>query len=133
MSVEALPAATLVLAATGVALAVAILVRLCRFDPDSQLHGLDAGIARLEQGLRDEFARDRQESAAGARSMREEASGGARALREEVQQTLRQLGDRLTAAVTELSRKSETQQEALRNAVEGRLDALRSENSEKLE
>src|SRR6201984_2480353 len=57
----------------------------------------------------------------------------AKALREEVQHTLQQLGDRLGVAVTELARRSETQQDALRNTVEGRLDVLRSENAEKLE
>ena len=64
---------------------------------------------------------------------RSEASANARALREEVQQTLRHIGDRLAAAVGELSQKSQSEQEALRKAVEGRLDALRSENGQKLE
>jgi DNA recombination protein RmuC len=64
---------------------------------------------------------------------RSEAAANARALREEVQQTLRQMGDRLAAAVTELAHNSQNQQEALRAAVEGRLDVLRAENAEKLE
>jgi DNA recombination protein RmuC len=62
-----------------------------------------------------------------------EAAANAKALREEVQRTLQQLGDRLGVAVSELVQKSESQQEALRSAVEGRLDALRSENAAKLE
>jgi DNA recombination protein RmuC len=62
-----------------------------------------------------------------------EAAANAKALREEVQRTLQQLGDRLGVAVAELVQKSESQQEALRGAVEGRLDALRSENAAKLE
>jgi DNA recombination protein RmuC len=64
---------------------------------------------------------------------RAEASANARALREEVQQTLRHTGDRLAVAVGELSQKSQSEQETLRKAVEGRLDALRSENAQKLE
>jgi DNA recombination protein RmuC len=133
MSVEALPAVALVLAILGVALAVAIVMRLGRLDPASQLQGLGAAIARLEHGLRDEFVRGRQENATGSKLSREEAAGNAGALREEVQRTLQLLGDRLAVAVTELSRTSENQQEALRQAVERRLDVLRSENSEKLE
>jgi DNA recombination protein RmuC len=133
MPVETFPAVAFVLAIVGVALAVAIVMRLGRLDPVSQLQALGAAIARLEHGLRDEFARGRQESAAGSKLLRDEAAGNAGALREEVQRTLQLLGDRLAVAVTELSRKSENQQETLRQAVECRLDVLRSENSEKLE
>src|SRR6516165_12203099 len=123
MSVELIPA---------ISLAGAIVVRL-RHNTASQQLGLDAPVTRLEQGLRDEFARARQESGMGAKLLREEASTSARELREEVQRTLQHLGDRLGVAVTELARKSETQQDALRNTVQGRLDVLRSENTEKLE
>ena len=132
MSIELIPAASLAVAIVGAALATAILVRF-RFNPASQQHTLETSLARLEQALRDELARGRQESALGCKLLREEAATSARALREEVQRTLQQLGDRLSVAVTELARKSETQQDALRNAVEGRLDVLRSENAEKLE
>ena len=173
MSVEALSAVTLVLAAAGMAFALAIILRLARLTSSSQSQGVEIAIARVEQGLRDELARGRQETATGSKLLREEvigafasladqvrkamsdlsagqgvrldgfgnrlneakseAAGNARALREEVQQTLRLLGDRLAAAVAELARTSETQQEALRCTVEGRLDVLRSENTEKLE
>jgi DNA recombination protein RmuC len=133
MSIEALSALTLAVAMAGVVLAVVILVRLARHSQPSQLQGLEATIGRLEQEVRGEFARGRQESATGSKLLREEAAASARALRGEVQQTLHQLGDRLALGVTSLAQKSQTQQEALRNAVEGRLDVLRSENSEKLE
>jgi DNA recombination protein RmuC len=43
------------------------------------------------------------------------------------------LGDRLGATVTELAQRSESRQDALRTAVEGRLEVLRSENAAKLE
>jgi DNA recombination protein RmuC len=95
----------------GVALAVAIIILLARVNPSSQLQGLEVAIVRLEQGLRDEFARGRQESATGSKLLRDEAAASARALREEVQRTLQQLGDRLAVAV----------------------DVLRSENTQKLE
>jgi DNA recombination protein RmuC len=133
MPVETISAVTLAVAVVGVALAVAIIVRLARLSPSSQLLGLEAVIARVEQGLRDEFARGRQESAARSKLLREEAAASARALREEVQLTLRQLGDRLHLAVTEFAQQSQIRQEALRSTVEGRLDVLRLENSEKLE
>jgi DNA recombination protein RmuC len=132
VSIELLPAVTLAVAIVGAALTAAIFVRL-RFDSAGQQQTLATSLARLEQGLRDELARGRQESAMGSRMLREEAAAGAKALREEVQHTLQQLGDRLGVAVTELTRKSETQQDALRNTVEGRLNVLRSENAEKLE
>lgn len=160
MSVEVLSA--LAIAVAGIALTAAMFVRLARSSSARQLQGLEAAVARLEQGSRDEFARGRQEAATGSRLLREEvvgnfgaladgvrhamadlasgqqrqldgfsnrlteskseAAANARALREEVQHTLQQLGDRLGVAVTEL-----------RGAVEGRLDLLRHENSEKLE
>jgi len=104
------------------ALAVAILLRLRRLDPALQQHGLEASLTRVEQGLRDEFARGRQESASGSKLAREETAANARALREEVQLTLRQMGEQLGTGVADL-----------RRAVEARLDVLRSENAEKLE
>src|SRR5215469_3215859 len=122
MSLVALPLVTLAVAITGMALAVAILLRLRRLDPALQQHGLEASLTRVEQGLRDEFARGRQESAIGSKLAREETAADARALREEVQLTLRQMGEQLGGGVAEL-----------RRTVEGRLDALRSENAEKLE
>ena len=125
MSIELLATASLAIALVGATLAAAVLLRF-RYNPAAQQQS-------LEQVLRDELARGRQESAMGSKLLREEAATSARALREEVQHTLQQLGDRLGIAVTELTRKSETQQDALRNTVEGRLDVLRSENAEKLE
>ena len=100
MSIELLAAAGLAIALVGAALAAAVLLRL-RYNPTAQQQSLD-------QVLRDELARGRQESAIGAKMLREEAATNARALREEVQHTLQQLGDRLGVAVTELTRKSET-------------------------
>jgi DNA recombination protein RmuC len=122
MSLAALPLVTLAVAIIGMALAAAIFVRLRRLDAASQQHGLEASLARLEQGLHDEFARGRQESAISSKLAREETAANARALREEVQLTLRQMGEQLGTGVTDL-----------RRAVEGRLDVLRSENAENLE
>ena len=130
---EAFSAITFVIAVVGAGCSVAILIRLARFSPAVQQQSFEAATARVEQGWRDEFARGRQEGALASKLMREEAATNARALREEVLVTLRQLGDRLAGGLSELANKSETQQVALRGVVEGRLDMLRSENTEKLE
>src|SRR5215469_4208785 len=113
---------TLAVGALGTALIAAIFFRLVRFSPAAQQQSLEACLARSEQGLRDEFARGRQETAEGARLQRDEAATSARALREEVQLTLKQMAEQLGAAGAEL-----------RRAVEGRLDVLRVENTQKLE
>ena len=122
MPIEALSVLTVAAAIIAIALAAAVLLRVRRLNPASQQHALEASLARLEQGLRDEFARGRQEGAIGSKLAREETAADARALREEVQLTLRQMGEQLGGGVAEL-----------RRTVEGRLDALRSENAEKLE
>jgi DNA recombination protein RmuC len=116
-----------------VALAAAILFRVARLGSLSPQRGLETALGKLEQGLRDEFARERQETASGAKLLREEAASSAGALRQEVQSTLQRLGDRVGATVTELAQRSESRQDALRTAVEGRLEVLRSENAAKLE
>ena len=121
MAIELLSAASLVAAILGAALAAVVLFRL-RFDPGAQQQVLEASLARLEQGLRDELARGRHENTVDARSLREEAAASARALREEVQLTLTQTGEKIRTTVAEL-----------RLAVEGRLDVLRTENAAKLE
>ena len=113
---------TLAVGALGTALTAAIFFRLVRFSPAAQQQSLEACLARSEQGLRDEFARGRQETSEGARLQRDEAATSARALREEVQLTLKQMAEQLGAAGAEL-----------RRAVEGRLDVLRVENTQKLE
>ena len=121
MSIEMVATLTLAVAILAAALAATIIVHL-RFGPAAQQQALEASLARLELGLRDELARGRQESTLGCKVLREEAASGARALREEVQLTLKQMGEQLRTAVAEL-----------RQAVEGRLDVLRTENTAKLE
>ena len=121
MPIEMIPTLSLAVAILAAAFAGAILLRL-RFQPAAQQQALEASLARLEQGLRDELARGRQDDALGSKMLREEAAASARALREEVELTLKQMGEQLRAAVAEL-----------RQAVEGRLDVLRAENAAKLE
>jgi DNA recombination protein RmuC len=118
---ELLQAASLAIGIIGVVIGGAILVRL-RFDPAAQQHAIEASLARLEHGLRDELTRGRQESGVDSKLLREETAASARGLREEVQLTLGQIGGQLRTAAAEL-----------RQTVEGRLDALRGENAAKLE
>jgi DNA recombination protein RmuC len=118
---EMIPALGLAVAIVTAVLAATILIRL-RFDPAAQQQAIEASLARLEQGLRDELARGRQENTLGAKLLREEAAASARSSREEMQLTLKQIGEQLHSAVAEL-----------RQAVEGRLDVLRAENAAKLE
>jgi DNA recombination protein RmuC len=133
VNIEALLVGILAVVIVGVALAAVILWRVARLGSLSPQRGLETALGKLEQGLRDEFARGRQETASGAKLLREEAASSAGALRQEVQGTLQRLGDRVGATVTDLAQRSESRQDALRTAVEGRLEVLRSENAAKLE
>jgi DNA recombination protein RmuC len=118
---ELLQAASLAIGIIGVVVAGAILVRLS-FDPAAQQQAIEASLARLEHGVRDELTRGRQESGLDSKMLREETAASARSLREEVHLTLAQIGEQLRTAAAEL-----------RQTVEGRLDALRAENAAKLE
>ena len=76
----------------------------------------------LERALRDETA-----------SARAEAARAARDLREEVAATLHRLGGDLRGGVVELTTMQTERLEAVKAAVETRLDALRADNAAKLE
>jgi DNA recombination protein RmuC len=162
MSIATLSVVTLAVAILGVALAAAILLRLVRSVPASQQESFEKSIGRLEQGLRDEFARGRHESATGSKLLREEVIGNFGALAESVrhamadlasgqQRQLEGFSNRLTESRSEASTNARALREELqltfkqigeqlgaavielRRAVEGRLDVLRVENAEKLE
>jgi DNA recombination protein RmuC len=158
MSIETLSAVMLVGAILGAVLGIVILFRLAR--PGQQ--GFDASIARLEQGLRDEFARDRQESAAASKLLREEVIDNFNSLAATVRDAMSDLASgqqrqlegfstrlkesRLEAGTNARALREEVQLTLkqmgdqlgatvaeLRLAVEGRLDVLRVENAAKLE
>ncbi|MET4698671.1 DNA recombination protein RmuC [Constrictibacter sp. MBR-5] len=76
----------------------------------------------LERALRDETA-----------AARAEAARAARDLREEVAATLHRLGGDLRGGVVELTTMQTERLEAVKAAVETRLDALRADNAAKLE
>jgi DNA recombination protein RmuC len=158
MSIEAPSAVMLVGAIVGAVLGIVILFRLAR--PGQQ--GLDASIARFEQGLRDEFARDRQESGAASKLLREEVIDNFNSLAGNVRDAMSDLASgqqrqlegfstrlnesRLEAGTNARALREEVQLTLkqmgdqlgaavaeLRLAVEGRLDVLRVENAAKLE
>jgi DNA recombination protein RmuC len=131
MPVEALSAVTLLLAMTGVALAVAIIVRLARFNPWSQQQVLEVTLGRLEQRLRDEFARGREESATGSKLLREEVIGAFGSLADGVRSAMSDLtsgqrvqfdgfADRLNDSRSEAAGNAK----ALREEVQGTLKQL---------
>ena len=75
-----------------------------------------------------------------AKDLREEMTGSFQRLGNTVSETLAQLGEQqkerlehVTTALSALSEKQERAQEALKQTVEGRLDAIRSESATKLE
>ena len=162
MSIELLPIATFAVAVVGTALAALIVLRMARFGTASQQQSLEAPLARLERGLRDEFARGRQEGATGSKLLREEVTGSFGSLAENVrnsiadlasgqQQQLDGFSHRLTEARAEAATNAKALREEvqlslrqmaeqlgaaaaeLRLSVEGRLDVLRADNAEKLE
>jgi DNA recombination protein RmuC len=106
----ALALAALALAAGAAAFGVVLARRLAAAGRDGAAW-FEPALARLDRSLRDEMARGRGESAAGAKL-----------LREEVTAALQQLGDGQMRFL-----------EALRRGVEGRLDAMRADNADKLE
>ncbi len=77
---------------------------------------------------------------AAAKGLREEMTGSFQGLGRIVSETLTQLGEQqkerlehVTTALSTLSEKQERAQETLKQTVEGRLDAIRSESATKLE
>jgi DNA recombination protein RmuC len=106
----ALALAALALAAGAAAFGVALARRLAAAGRDGAAW-FEPALARLDRSLRDEMARGRGESAESAKL-----------LREEVTAALQQLGDLQMRFL-----------ESLRRGVEGRLDAMRADNAEKLE
>ncbi len=78
--------------------------------------------------------------AAAARELREEMSGGFQRLGGTVSATLKELSDHqkerldnVTAAIGALTEKNERAQDALKRAIEDRLDAIRADSASKLE
>lgn len=87
-----------------------------------ELEGLSRTVAAMERGLRDEFARSRQE---------QQAIGGLQ--REELANALNRQQQSVEARLAELTRMNESKLEAMRETIEGKLASLQTENNAKLE
>lgn len=118
---EALPLLTFVLVAAALVLIVILLRNRPDFSPfDVRLTIVKENQDRLERGLRDEIARNREESAGEGRALRQEVArsitalgdsiarqaaemnAGQRSLREEVSKSLTAVGDSVSQDLTEM-------------------------------
>lgn len=113
-----------------------------KLDQDVTRMGEEAGSNReaLRQTIETKLDDAAAKHAVAAKDLREELSGSLHKLGGAVSETIGQLGEHqkerlenVTIAVTELSAKHERAQEALKQAVEGRLDAIRTESAGKLD
>jgi len=115
----------LVLAAIAVILQLVLLFRKFPVDPGSlneALQSIERSDERVERTVRDEIARNREESANALRQSREELSGA-----------LKGVGDTLHQQLVALTRTSEQKLDALRITVEGKLQAIQVDNAGQLE
>lgn len=103
MGAASLAFAALVVATLALAVGIVLLLRFSMFARRNE-GPIEPALLRLDQGLRDELLRGRSVAAEEARSLREEVTGA-----------VVRLGD------------------SLQRTVEGRLDAMRLDNAEKLE
>jgi DNA recombination protein RmuC len=110
MGEGAIALVALALAAGALAFAVVLAQRLGALARAGEGR-FEPALARLDQGLRDEMARGRGEGAASAKLLREE----------------------VTAALTQLGDSQLRVLDSVRRTIEGRLDAMRADNAEKLE
>jgi DNA recombination protein RmuC len=113
-----------------------------KMDQDMARMGEEAGRNReaLRQTIEAKLDDAAAKHAVAAKDLREEMSGSLHKLGGAVSETIGQLGEHqkerlenVTTAVTDLSAKHERGQEALKQAVEGRLDAIRTESAAKLD
>jgi DNA recombination protein RmuC len=101
---------------------------------------LEKGQDRLEGALRDEMARNRDESAASARQVREEISGNLSKFGDSFQTRMIEVAglqkgqlDSFAQQLSVLTQTSEQKLEQMRDTIEQRLGFLQSENSKKLD
>ncbi len=138
-----LPVITLLITA-AVLILVLLLVRRKSDDPmkafQSQFAAMEKGQSQLEQMVKGEIARNREETAAGARLAREELSQSMRdssdALLKRMTENAGMQKDQLDSfskQLGELTKLNTEKLETMRNAVETQLRTLQEDNSRKLE
>lgn len=141
--VEALLILVLILLIANLVLQTLSLRRRQTVDPiplQQPLDALAAGQERLERAVRDEFARNRDESAATARQSREELAGTIKAFNDSTLKFLSSMSDnqrlQLEAFADRLNRLTESNQlklDQLKAAVEEKLKHLQEDNAKRLE
>ncbi len=130
----------------GVAnLALLILVLLTR--PKNSSAGLkgmtaavEAGQARIESAVKDEIARNREESSAGAKDTRQELIAAMRTLGDSNASRIAEIGeghknqlDSFARQLANLTEVTERRLETMRTTIEAKLTALQEDNSRKLD
>lgn len=94
-----------------------------------QLESLERAREREEKMFRDEFARNREESAGAAKSQREELSGGLKSVSEMTLKSLMEISGMLRAQLDQVT----GQTRRLTDNVDSRLKELREENTQQIE
>jgi DNA recombination protein RmuC len=94
-----------------------------------QLESLERAREREEKMFRDEFARNREESAGAAKSQREELSGGLKSVSEMTLKSLTEISAMLRAQLDQVT----GQTRRLTDNVDSRLKELREENTQQIE
>lgn len=113
-----------------------------KLDEDITRLGREAvdGRDQLRQSVEDKLDQTDRRAMDAARALREELTGNFHQTSEQLTTTLKELGNRqreelkrLAGEIVTLTEKQAAGQEALRQAVENRLDMIRSENAQKLD
>lgn len=111
-----------------------------RADLTSQLAAIEKGQERLEKGIRDELAQNRQETALSGKQSREELMLSFRTFNESLMTTIREMSaqqkhllDSFQKQLAELTHMNEQKLEKIRQTVETKLSQLQEDNNQKLE
>jgi DNA recombination protein RmuC len=127
MAIETLLVMSVPLLALALVATILVVLRLARRDGalppqvEARLLALEGGVARGEAAIRDEAAR-----------AREEARGTARELREEVTGAFRALGETVRNALADVAAAQQVQLQAIRTENSEKLDEMRRTVDEKL-
>ena len=139
----ALLLSVLLLLGLNLVLLLVLLRRRATLDPTPlapRFEALEKAQERSERALREEIGRGREEGARQSRELREEVGGSVRGLNDSVLRAMGQLStlqkaqlDGFAAQLARLTESNEQRLEALRAAVEGKLQQIRDDNAGQLE
>lgn len=107
---------------------------------EERVSGLEKSLERGERGVREEFARSRQEGMEQSRALREEVGTQLKGFNDSVLRQMAEVShlqnqqmETFAAHLAKLSSSNETKLEALKSAVENRLAQLQQDNARRLE